>query len=255
MADAETKSESNPPPATRPNAIAVIISSATEALGSAFMLWILGGIAISIAGSFASGMLPSPPPGFGGKPAAEDNDSGDFEAFGGGFEGSAFGLFFAIFFAHSLWVGFRGGTLAPGRRLGRILTNLRENWFGLVVGNAISAWVAVLVLGIMQNFTFSLWRLLGHAVLGIILPVVGAIARFFFGAASVATVGDWLSWYDANEMNLTFWVIYLGGALDDLGVPNFKTLVRWGWCRWRKRAGAAPPAATGPGEAQLRNDH
>jgi hypothetical protein len=38
----------------------------------------------------------------------------------------------------------------------------------------------------------------------------------------------------------------LGGAFDDLGVPNLKTLARWTWRRMRKRKPTALPATAGP---------
>jgi hypothetical protein len=76
-----------------------------------------------------------------------------------------------------------------------------------------------------------------------ILPTVQGAGHWAFGASNSASVGDWVSWYQGNQAKLYFWIIYLGGIIDDLGVPNFKTLARWGWRRWRKRhelAVAAP---------------
>ena len=224
MAETETKSGVDPQHVVLRSATEVIVGSATEALGSAFLLWVLGGVAISIAGSFAHDMIPSLPPGFAGQEPLEGHHSGHHDAWWDAVRGGAFGLFFAIFFAHSLWVGFHDGAGADGGRIRRILSNLREKWFGLIVGNAIGAWAAVLVLGIMQNF--SPWRMLWHAVGGMVLPVVREVGRFFFGESAAAGLGAWLSWYDANQIKLTFWVLYLGGAFDDLGVPNFKTMAR-----------------------------
>jgi hypothetical protein len=55
-------------------------------------------------------------------------------------------------------------------------------------------------------------------------------------------LGQWFSWYGDNQMKLNFWIIYLAGAFDDLGVPNYKTLARWAWRRYKKRQWKAAKA-------------
>jgi hypothetical protein len=235
MAETESKSAANPKFASSPNAVETILASATEAVGSAFLLWMLGGVAISIAGSFAAEMVPSLPPGFDG-PHAGHHHKGWHAA-----RGAAFGLFFAIFYIHSLWVGFHREGGGAGRRIERILSHLREHWFSLIVGNAIGAWVAILVLGIMPSF--SPLQMLWRWVWGMVLPFVREIGLFVLGASNTASLSDWFSWYDANQMKLNFWILYIAGAFDDLGVPNFKTLARWAWRRMQKRKGATLPTS------------
>lgn len=226
MAETESKSPADPSPVAPRSAADVIVASAKEAFGSALVLWLLGGVALGIAGAFAGNMIPSPPPGFEGQYSWKSHHHGGWHMF----HQRAFVIFFAIFFIHSLWVGFHA---RPGGRIPRILSNLRKNWFGLIIGNAIGAWVAVLILGLLPNI--SLWRMLWHWVWGMILPILGGIAHFVFGDAAADGVGNWLSWFDANRLKLTFWIIFLGGAFDDLGVPNYKTLARWLWRRMQKR--------------------
>ena len=243
MAETPSKFAPDPQPKPRRSATEVIVASATEAFGSALLLWILGGVAISIAGSFAEGMIPSMPPFFAGQQATGSHSARHQDAWWHTVRGGAFVCFFAIFFAHSLWVGFHGRGTGPGKRLGRILFNLRENWFGLIVGNAISAWVAVLILGIAQDF--SLVRMFWQWVWDLLLPVFGDAGRFVFGPSKSSSLGDWFSWYNANQTNLTFWFIYIAGAFDDLGVPNFKTLARWAWRRYQKRNSTALAISTG----------
>jgi hypothetical protein len=235
---AETDNQSVPAPRFDPSRdpLKTIFDSALEAFGSAFVVWIMGGIAFSIAGGFAGGMVPSLPPGFGGPP------SGPHHGWWRVVRGDAFGVFFAIFFVHSLWVAFHGRESGPGKRLERILSHLREHWFSLIVGNAISAWVAILVLRTVPNF--SPIQMLWHWAWGMGVPIIREIATFLLGASTAATLGDWFSWYGANQMKLDFWLIYIAGAFDDLGVPNFKTLARWAWRRMRKRNS---PAAIVPG--------
>jgi hypothetical protein len=180
-------------------------------------------------------MVPSLPPGFDGPQA------GHHHAWWHAVRGGAFGFFFAIFFIHSLWVGFHGEGGGAGRRIERILSHLRENWFSLIVGNAIGAWVAILVLGILPSF--SPFRMLWHWVWGMVLPFVREIGIFVLGASNMDGLSDWFSWYDVNQMKLNFWILYIAGAIDDLGVPNFKALARWAWRRIQKRKGANSPAS------------
>ncbi len=170
----------------------VIVASATEAFGSALLLWILGGVAISIAGSFAGDMIPALPPFFASQPTSEAHHARHHDAWWQAVRGGAFVFFFAIFFMHSLWIGFRGEGAGPGRRLQRIVSDLRENWFSLIVGNAISAWVAILVLNIMQDF--SLWAFFWQWVWDILGPVFAEIGRFFLGSSNSGNFGDWYSW-------------------------------------------------------------
>ena len=120
---AETDNQSVPAPRFDPSRdpLKTIFDSALEAFGSAFVVWIMGGIAFSIAGGFAGGMVPSLPPGFGGPP------SGPHHGWWRVVRGDAFGVFFAIFFVHSLWVAFHGRESGPGKRLERILSHLREH--------------------------------------------------------------------------------------------------------------------------------
>jgi hypothetical protein len=232
MTQAESKSAADPQSAALRSAAEVIFASVTEALGSAILLWMLGGVALGIAGAFASGMVPSLPPGFAAQGTAEAHHSGRHYSWWHAVRGGAFVLFFAIFFVHSLWVGFRESAGGRRGRMPRILSNFRENWFGLVIGNAISAWVAVLVFGIAQNF--SPWQIFWHWGWGMVLPFVTEIGHLVFGFAGLSSLGAWISWYGANQTKLTFWILYLCGAIDDLGIPNFKTLLRWAWRRRQK---------------------
>ena len=75
---AEAKSAAEPQPMASRNAANIIVASATEAFGSAIFLWVLGGVAISIAGSFAGDMIPSLPPSLAGQGPAGDLRSGCF---------------------------------------------------------------------------------------------------------------------------------------------------------------------------------
>lgn len=221
----------------------IIVDSMTEAFGSAFVVWGLGGVAVSIAGSFAGDMIPSLPPGFSGQHLKANHEQ--IRTLWEAVRGSAFGLFFTIFFMHSLWAGFHGKAGGPGGRAQRIVSNLRENWFGLIVGNAITAWGAALVLNVGQNF--SLVQMISHWIWDMVAPAFRGIGGPLLGPSNSGSLADWFSWYDANQMKLAFWFIYLAGAFDDLGVPNYKTLARWALRRVQKRKSMAIQTSAKPG--------
>src|ERR1700761_8544719 len=90
-----------PLPAPTKHPAQIIFASAAEAAGGAFMVSILGGVALTIAGAFAGNMVPSAPPFFhGGAPNLPHGLFG-WNVWSGG-RAMAFAVFFAIFFAHSL---------------------------------------------------------------------------------------------------------------------------------------------------------
>lgn len=222
--------------------IELVAGSAKEAFASALILWLLGGVAISLAGSFAQGMIPSPPPGFaaGGPPRTGAPHGVRWT----GMHEIWFGVFFAIFLAHSLWTGFCGSQTEGTGRLQWTLSKLREHWFQMIVGNAISAWAASLVFNITSEaaWSFSLWQIVWGAVRHLVGPLAQSVGRSLLGPVHWRQIGDWRAWYGANQAKLVFWMVYLGGVLDDLGVPNYKTLARWGWRRWRTRRTSATQA-------------
>jgi hypothetical protein len=244
MAESTSTPPPNPEPAPKRNLFEVIFESALEALSSAFLVYILGGVALSIAGSFAGEMIPSAPPGVGGWEHAKSDHSIQHEGWWDIEGNGPLICIFVIFFAHSLWVNFRNREAALGKRTARILANLRENWFSIIIGNAIGAWVATLLMGIVPNF--SIFEMVWDWMLGLVFPVIRQAAIFFMGASNTASVGNWLSWYHANNIKLAFWILYLAGTLDDLGVPNVKAVARWTWRRYQKRRAEAAASPVSP---------
>jgi len=233
MPQTETTRIAAPP--QRGNAFDILISSAGSAVATAFLVWILGGVAFSIAGGFAGEMIPSLPPGFTASPAGPAH-----RELWKPLQGVAFSALFVVFFLHSLWIGFRAPGVASNHRALRLLARLRNHWFGLIVGNAISAWVAAAILSAIPNF--SLTHVLCQWVWSAITPPLASICRHFFGATNASTWTDWYSWYQTNNHRLYFWLLYLAGACDDLGLPNFKTLARFAWRRYHQRQAVASTA-------------
>jgi hypothetical protein len=210
----------------------ILINGAAEALVSAFLVWLLGGVALNIAGGFAQGMIPSPPPFLHSPIQLEADPASANHVWWRVLRGYSFGFLYGVCFLHSIWVGFRGFRASPGdggieRRLRSIFSNLREHWFRLIVGNAIGAWVGAMVLSWVQQFSLSqqLWRWL-----------LESLGHELFGSSHRGPLGDLISWYGANQVKLNFWFLYLAGMLDDIGVPNYKTMARWAWRRWTGRS-------------------
>jgi len=220
----------------------VLWESAAEAFGSALVVWFLGGFAFSLAASFAGDMIPSAPPIPGLAAESPEGHHGAAWHWAKSLRGNAYVFLFAAFFAHSLWTRLRRRAdgrpeTSLGRRLGYMLAKLREDWFGLIVGNAIRAWVGALILSVVSGF--GLTQMLWH----------WAASEIFSGAMDPGGwngIGPWVRWYDENQMKLTFWFLYVAGMCDDLGLPNYKTLGRWLWRRWKRHnaGGSYDPGVT-----------
>ncbi|HWD18323.1 MAG TPA: hypothetical protein VHB20_03525 [Verrucomicrobiae bacterium] len=225
---------SAPAPLPAPRAdLAAVIGCAVEAATSALVVSILGQVALSIAGAFAGGMIPTPPPLFGAGDAAPSHHWHGWSLL----RGHALYFFFAIFFAHSLWGLFRPRPALDAhhggrRRVYHILYKVRENWFRMVIGNAITAYIAVVILASLQNFSLRhlIWNALGEWA----RVHLESLVQYPFGPSQGRYLSDLFSWYGSNAAKLNFWFVYITGVFDDLGVPNFKTLACWLWRRYRK---------------------
>ncbi len=220
-----------------PGAVEIIWESAVEAAGGAFVVWILGGVALSIAGAFAGDMIPSAPPFHRG---------GVHPWFGQhwlhSLKGHSLVFLFAAFFAHSLWIGFRarrGVEVGALKRLEYMLLKLRKDWFRMIVGNAIGAWVGAVIL--VWASGFSLTQIVWHWLMGLIFSAVHGLGGATLGDGRWSRIEEWFDWYGANQMKLNFWFLYIAGICDDLGLPNFKALLRWLWRRWKRRDAPASP--------------
>lgn len=67
------------------------------------------------------------------------------------------------------------------------------------------------------------------------------MAELFFDASQIATIQGLIQWFDANQMKFLFWMLYLSAVLDDLGLPNLKTLAKRVWRRIKAGAAASRP--------------
>ena len=223
----------------------IIWHAAWSACIRAFLVLLLGGIAVSIVGGILRDMTPSAPPGFGGKPQLEPESSpvpmptnmGRIFQFhhvpGAWLTQHQFFILAGVFFCFGLWQRFRSEEQArigaTPTRSQKILKHAYENWFGLVVGNAFGAMISAIVLVAIQQVSAA--QIYWHIVSSWVEPV----AQGLLGNAGMNTVQQWWAWYGANQLKFNFWLFYLAAISDDLGLPNFKTLGRWLGRRWRNR--------------------
>ena len=217
----------------------ILWDSAFKSLYRAFMLMLFGSIALGIAGSIWGEMTPSKGPGI-------NVSLGDWENMSAPFKGHGFSVLWACSFV--MVSAFRLAKFLPdarhrefAKRLRKIERKFSENWFQLIVSNAIVAMVTAFVVTLGSQFTWSalLWE---NAIKPAIAWVFHAVFALV-GLRSTGVIDDWVSWYGENTLKFTFWSIYLGSILDDLGMPNFKTLARR---LWHRLLAPKPPRPTAP---------
>ncbi len=232
--------------------VTAVFESAVEAFVRTILVMVFGSIALGITGSIWKEMAPSAPPGF-VKPEAESASSSAAHSWATVLDQNLFAIIFGLIFV--LTLGFRLWGRAPDdpksggtSRLQRFGHQLSENWFEIIVMNAIGAMISAMVLFWVQQFT-PMKMLLGW-VLDSVLGGIQSALSALFGAGIGGKFGAWFSWYGQNQLQFLFWFLYLAAICDDLGLPNFKTLGRWLGRRVRharkQRRSERSKAAAGP---------
>ena len=226
----------------------ILWDTALEAVALAFLVQIMGELVVGLVSGIWRDMMPSLPPVLAGEPAAETATQSVLLAF---IRSHQFAILFGL-----LFVGEGAGQLVHYSRnedhrkaaawLRRGLRRVSEQWFSLVVVNAFNAFVAVLVLHIVQQFSLShfLWGLVAH----LFDRLIQAVARMLPGNGFMGLIEGLVAWYNSNQFKFTFWLFYSAAICDDLGLPNYKTLTRYVWRRLRGRGPllSAPPQAPPP---------
>lgn len=226
----------------------LVWESAVHSFVRAILIVVFGSIAAGMLGSFWKEMIPSHPPELVPKPEAEEaaiQASQPLHPWIDTLNEHRFIIVFGLVLIPTLSLnitravrGENGG--ADNRvtsRSGKILKQVSENWFGLIVGNAFGAAISAAVVGWVSQWSLSAMVL--KAVLAPLTSVLSAI----FGEAHSRTIQDWFAWYGANQYRFMFWVFYLSAIMDDLGLPNFKTLGRWLGRRTRQKRAAQQAGA------------
>jgi hypothetical protein len=221
-------------PAAAQELPSVIWGAAIEAAWKTLVLLVLGNVAISLVSGIFHDMIPSLPPGFAEGETTNQSTYHYHWHFRGWFHGSLFYPVFGLLFAGILWSRWRGPATTPAttrrmRRLQRIQQSLRENWFGLIVGNAFGAMITVVVALWIQRFSSVQWSWTQF-----ILPAIHGVVESVFGQHAVQAIDSWFDWFGQNQPKFDFWFVYFAAVCDDLGIPNIKTLGRWVWGRVKK---------------------
>jgi hypothetical protein len=204
------------------------IDCAISAAVNAFVIVLLGQIALGIVSGVVGRMIPSALPGFEG--------GAGYVSKPGVWWNALFSLRFKIIYAAVFLVCLRQklASASPvpstnGRepRWQRIGQQFAENWFGSLIGNAFLAMGLAMALAHIPDFSFWKWAWRWFVS---VTPTPA-----WLDDGPLTWLNPWLGWYDQNKVKFNFWLIYFAAVCDDFGIPNFKTLARWLWRRWKKR--------------------
>ena len=209
----------------------ILWASGKEALFLAFLVSILGSVAIGILGGICGQMTPSLPPGLDNNPALTSVPAHWWQASRNAIHRHSFAVLFLTLFMVKSALRLAHFSRQPGQRRAaalalRVTHRFSRHWFTLLIKNAFVAFVAVLVLQCVQNF--SLTHLLWGAVSDLAHQALEAMGRLL-GWSQPSPIERWFSWYGANQTKFAFWLFYSAALCDDLGLPNYKTLARRAW--------------------------
>lgn len=247
--------DSRPPPqpgtadTVEPGGVfAVLRTSAVKALPEAILVLVMGNIAVGMVGGIWHQMAPSLPPGMDGKTFSSAGHSLSSILSWKPIREHQFLIVYTIFFLHNLRLRLFGKPrLEPedpaDSEAWSERRRLVRGWFGVIVVNAFGAMLSALALYWAQQFSLS--QFLWHAVLAPVGNFLQSLMASIFGASSASRLQDWISWYGANQFKFNFWLLYLAAICDDLGIPNLKTLGRWGWRRLLGKLTGAKCLTTG----------
>ena len=210
----------------------ILFESGVEAAVNAFLLLLIGSIALEIVSSIPGPMIPSPPPGF--PVSAECRSVGWWNAV---LDQHRFLILAGIIFIPTVWSRLLGRSAflsetTPKTRWQKMGRRLSGGWFEFVVGNAFGAMISAMVVVWVEQFSIA--QLVLQTLGGSVFPPLSEFAGWAIGPTRAQFISDWLSWFGRNQMKFTFWLLYLAAVCDDLGIPNLKTLARWGWSRIKK---------------------
>ena len=223
----------------------ILWASGKEALILAFLVSILGSIAIGILSSICGQMTPSLPPGLDGHPALTSVPAHWWHASRNALHRHSFAMLFLALFVAKSALRLAHFSRHPRQRhvaalALRATRRFSRDWFSLLIKNAFVAFVAVLVLQCVQNF--SLTHLLWGVVSDMAHQALAAMGRLL-GWSQPGPLESWFTWYGANQTKFAFWLFYSAALCDDLGLPNYKTLARRAWngvCQALQRWQTAP---------------
>jgi len=237
----------------------ILLECALGAVVQGFMVLFMGGIAVNILGGLLHDKIPSVPHGLSESIYPGAGTVAAWHFVWDVVKANRLWIISTVFFAHAIWTRLSPRSESKeqsraAKRLSRAFMELSSNWFGLLIGNAFGASISAMV--VMWASNFSVTSLLLNTVLGGFADWLTRVGAAVIGAGAVDTIHGLGSWYAANQFKFTFWLLFLAAMLDDLGLPNVKTLGRWLWRRFRRGmrpepqppnlASAQPPPSTTP---------
>lgn len=208
--------------------------TAWEAVVWAFLAQLFGGIVVGLVGGVWREMTPSLPPHLGHAmhPEAASGWAWTFSWF----HQHRFAFLSGVFFIVGAWNRLsafsnsgQGPLTVSAAAFGR---RIADQWFGLIVANAFSAFIAVWVVQLVQQFSFThmLWGVLSETVRPVLQPLEQPLGRL----GLLRWLEDMWVWYNQNQSRFLFWFLYGAAMCDDLGLPNLKTLARSSWRRLKR---------------------
>lgn len=207
--------------------IQVALRSAVECLVQSFLIILLGGVALNMVGGIWKAMTPSAPPLLSDPTeleAPEPGTGGSSGMMGPWLHDHRFALVFACLFVPTLFG--RLGILASSPstlRLRKLHQRIASDWFSLIVLNAIGASISAILISWTHEISSAKFLLAtGLALCETNLRPILSL----FGTPPDGWLQQWSHWYSLNALKLSFWILYLSAILDDLGLPNLKTLAR-----------------------------
>ena len=210
----------------------VIVGSAFQALWCALIFMIFAEIAFAISTDIFMEMIPSMPPGVESGPVEEGESldqaptRGDLKAL---YKEYKYWFYYSLSFLGLAVINVSGAfkkkpTALLPEPLRKVGVKLWQNWFKILVMNAFGCMIAAIVFVILQNVSFI--RILIDIILALLQPVFYRTASLFMNAEAIATAAGFVEWFHDSEVKFAFWAFYLTAVLDDLGLPNIKTLVK-----------------------------
>jgi hypothetical protein len=239
MANRQTP-EAEASPKASASIFETLVDAAVEAAVNAFLIVVLGSVALGMVGGIFQKMVPSAPPGLGD--AVRFGGSDTWNLAYATAKANRFALVFAVIWPLTTWsrlANRRSAGAANAARWQGISRRVSENWFGLVVVNAFVAMITATVLATVPT---SAWWWLWKPIQQFLGPPFHSAMEFVLGPAGHDRLQGFASWYGENQVRFNFWFLYLSSVCDDLGIPNWKTLLRRLWRRWRKQPGPPQPA-------------
>lgn len=229
-----------PPAAPGPARIAAVLwESALQSLVRTILILAFGSAVIGVLGGVLKDMVPSAPPGLSGDAPSVSRLFSHWNDSWSWLQAHRFLIVFFVLFGLTVRMRLagraaqvRGSSRATRtRRIGR---RISQDWFGVIIGNAFAALISATVFVGIQQFSGTSWLL--HSLWSLIGPAIQTVSNAVLGPARVDALQGWLDWYNQNQLKFVFWAFYLAAVCDDLGIPNWKTLLRWVWRKSRRHA-------------------